>query len=99
MRAVAACAAHSQRSCRSFLNDKSYFDACDRGAPVRPDRVGERASGSYGHDPDPEVQGSFGYQLFRAGEVCEEEEVVGGEVVETCTPDRVFPFGIAGDFV
>jgi hypothetical protein len=49
--------------------------------------------------PTPKYEVSFGYQLFRAGEVCGEEQVVNGQVVETCFPDRVFPFGLAGDFV
>ncbi len=47
--------------------------------------------------PTPTYEISVGYQLFRAGEVCGDEEIVGGVVVETCRPDRVFPLGFAGD--
>jgi hypothetical protein len=47
--------------------------------------------------PTPTYEISVGYQLFRAGEVCGEDQIVGGEVVQTCRPDRVFPLGFAVD--
>jgi hypothetical protein len=45
----------------------------------------------------PLYEVSAGYQFLNAGEVCGPEEIVDGQVVQTCSPDRRFPLGFAFD--
>ena len=40
----------------------------------------------------PNLEFGVGYQLLRAGEVCDD-----GVVIQLCIPDRVFPFGLVVD--
>ena len=45
----------------------------------------------------PALELSVGYQLLRAGETCGEQELINGQVVQTCIPDRALPLGFAVD--
>jgi hypothetical protein len=50
------------------------------------------AQGGTGTTTEPTYELSAGYQLFRAGEICDDDPII-----ETCTPDRTYPFGLAID--
>ena len=47
-----------------------------------------------GTTTNPTFELAAGYQLFRAGEVCDDDPLE-----QTCVPDRMFPFGLTVDAV
>jgi hypothetical protein len=51
-----------------------------------------RAQGPAGTTTNPTFELAAGYQLFKAGKVCNDDPVT-----ETCSADRTFPFGVAID--